>query len=132
MPAREHNATISYSCCADAFVIDVRLRSDYLPNSSAVRAAARHRVSNPLTIRRTLRITDESDVNVPIAGNEQMYEALRTLGVPTQLVVYRDQFHLFTRPSLIRDGMQRRIAWFDKFLAIENSAKSSDATTVPQ
>jgi dipeptidyl aminopeptidase/acylaminoacyl peptidase len=45
-----------------------------------------------------------------------MYEALRTLGVATQLVVYPGQFHLFTRPSYIEDRAARYIAWFDHYL----------------
>jgi dipeptidyl aminopeptidase/acylaminoacyl peptidase len=46
-----------------------------------------------------------------------MYEALRTLGVPTQLIVYPGQFHLLTRPSYIKDRVQRYLAWFDRYLA---------------
>ena len=30
----------------------------------------------------------QDDFNVPILGGEQMYQALTTLGVPTELVVY--------------------------------------------
>ncbi len=30
----------------------------------------------------------EKDFNVPIAGGEQMYQALKSLGVDTQLVIY--------------------------------------------
>jgi dipeptidyl aminopeptidase/acylaminoacyl peptidase len=64
----------------------------------------------------TLFMGGEKDFNVPIAGGEQMYQALRTLGVPTQLVVYPGQFHLFTRPSYIHDRLERYGAWFDKYL----------------
>lgn len=64
----------------------------------------------------TLFICGEKDFNVPIAGSEQMYQALRTIGVPTQLVVYPDQFHLLTRPSFIRDRQERWLAWFAKYL----------------
>jgi dipeptidyl aminopeptidase/acylaminoacyl peptidase len=64
----------------------------------------------------TLFLGGEKDFNVPIAGGEQMYQALRTLGIPTQLVVYPGQFHIFTRPSFIRDRQQRWLAWFDKYL----------------
>ena len=49
----------------------------------------------------TLFMGGDKDFNVPIAGGEQMYLALRTLGVPTQLVIYPEQFHLFTRPSFL-------------------------------
>jgi len=64
----------------------------------------------------TLFMGGEKDFNVPIAGGEQMYEALRTLGVPTQLVVYPGQFHLFTRPSYIHDRLERYVGWFGKYL----------------
>ena len=56
------------------------------------------------------------DFNVPIIGSEQMYQALRALGVPTELVIYPGQFHLFTRPSYIHDRLQRYVAWFDTYL----------------
>ena len=64
----------------------------------------------------TLFMGGQSDFNVPIAGSEQMYQALKTLGVPTQLVVYPTQNHLFSRPSYISDRLGRYIAWFDKYL----------------
>ncbi len=64
----------------------------------------------------TLFMGGQSDFNVPIIGSEQMYQALRALGVPTELVVYPGQFHLFTRPSYIHDRMQRYFAWFDMYL----------------
>jgi len=44
----------------------------------------------------------EKDFNVPLVGGEQMYQALRSLGVPTQLVVYPGQFHGITRPIIKR------------------------------
>jgi dipeptidyl aminopeptidase/acylaminoacyl peptidase len=64
----------------------------------------------------TLFMGGTSDFNVPILGGEQMYQALRSLGVPTELVVYPGQFHGFTRPSYIRDRYERWLAWWDKYL----------------
>jgi dipeptidyl aminopeptidase/acylaminoacyl peptidase len=64
----------------------------------------------------TLFMGGQSDFNVPIIGSEQMYQALRSLDVPTELVIYPEQFHLFTRPSYIQDRMQRYLAWFDMYL----------------
>jgi dipeptidyl aminopeptidase/acylaminoacyl peptidase len=64
----------------------------------------------------TLFLGGEKDFNVPVAGGEQMYEALRTLGVPTQLVVYPGQFHIFTRPSYVTERIERYAAWFDQYL----------------
>jgi dipeptidyl aminopeptidase/acylaminoacyl peptidase len=64
----------------------------------------------------TLFLGGEKDFNVPVNGGEQMYEALRTLGVPAQLVVYPGQHHVFTRPSFVRDLAVRVPAWYDRYL----------------
>src|SRR3984957_12821861 len=64
----------------------------------------------------TLFMVGRADFNVPLVGTEQMYQALRTLGIPTQLVIYPDQFHIFTRPSYIHDRMERYLAWWNKYL----------------
>jgi len=58
----------------------------------------------------------ERDFNVPIIGGEQMYQALKSLGVETQLVVYPGQFHGITTPSYVRDRYERYLAWYGKFL----------------
>jgi dipeptidyl aminopeptidase/acylaminoacyl peptidase len=65
----------------------------------------------------TLFMGGTKDFNVPLAGGEQMYQALRVLGVPTELVAYPDQYHLFTRPSYIEDRSYRYLDWFAKYLA---------------
>lgn len=64
----------------------------------------------------TLFMGGEKDFNVPVTGGEQMYQALRSLGVPTQLIIYPGEFHGFTRPSFIQDRYQRYLAWYDKYL----------------
>jgi dipeptidyl aminopeptidase/acylaminoacyl peptidase len=46
-----------------------------------------------------------------------MYQALRTLGVPTQLVIYPGENHVFTRPSFLVDRWQRFLAWYADHLA---------------
>jgi dipeptidyl aminopeptidase/acylaminoacyl peptidase len=58
----------------------------------------------------------DKDFDVPIAGGEQMYQALRTLGVPTQLVVYPGEYHVFTRPSFLVDRSERYLEWMGKYL----------------
>jgi len=55
----------------------------------------------------TLFMSGEKDFNVPTAGSEQMYQALRTLGVPTELIVYPGQFHGITVPSYQKDRFER-------------------------
>jgi len=56
------------------------------------------------------------DFNVPCQGAEQMYQALKSLRIPTQLVIYPDQHHEMTIPSYLRDRLERNIAWYDRFL----------------
>jgi dipeptidyl aminopeptidase/acylaminoacyl peptidase len=64
----------------------------------------------------TLFMVGERDFNVPAVGSEQMYQALRTLGVPTQLVIYPNQFHGITTPSYRVDRLQRYLMWWDRYL----------------
>ena len=64
----------------------------------------------------TLFLCSEADFNVPCAGAEQMYQALRTEGVDTQLVIYPGQHHGLTVPSYRRDRLQRYLDWFGKYL----------------
>ena len=58
----------------------------------------------------------DKDFNVPVVGGEQMFQALRLLGVPTELIVYPDQNHEITRPSFLKDRYERTAAWFGKYL----------------
>jgi dipeptidyl aminopeptidase/acylaminoacyl peptidase len=64
----------------------------------------------------TLFVVGERDFNVPSVGSEQMYQALRTLGVPTQLVIYPNQYHGITTPSYRVDRLQRYLAWWDRYV----------------
>lgn len=70
----------------------------------------------------TLFMGGDKDFNVPVIGGEQMYQALRSLGVPTELVIYPGQFHGFTRPSFIKDRYERYLAWYDKYLKPSSAA----------
>jgi dipeptidyl aminopeptidase/acylaminoacyl peptidase len=62
----------------------------------------------------TLFVGGEMDWNCAILNSEQMYQALRRLGITTQLVVYPDEHHGISRPSFLKDLYQRYLAWFDK------------------
>ncbi len=64
----------------------------------------------------TLFLCSEADFNVPCAGAEQMYQALRTEGVDTRLVIYPGQHHGLTVPSYRRDRLQRYLDWFARYL----------------
>ncbi|MFC0517418.1 prolyl oligopeptidase family serine peptidase [Mucilaginibacter angelicae] len=56
------------------------------------------------------------DFNVPTIGSEQMYEALRSQGIQTELILYPNQFHGITKPSYQVDRLQRYVEWYDKYL----------------
>jgi dipeptidyl aminopeptidase/acylaminoacyl peptidase len=64
----------------------------------------------------TLFMSGDKDFNVPTAGVEQMYQALKSLNVETQLVIYPDQHHGLTMPSYLRDRLARWVGWYDRFL----------------
>ncbi|HEX3084845.1 MAG TPA: S9 family peptidase [Pyrinomonadaceae bacterium] len=64
----------------------------------------------------TLFLGGERDFNVPVQGGQQMYQALRSLGVETQLVIYPNEFHGITRPSYVRDRYERYLGWYDKYV----------------
>ncbi len=66
----------------------------------------------------TLFMGGDKDFNVSLAGGEQMYQALKSVGVPAELIVYPGQFHGFTRPSFIRDRYQRWFDWYDRYLGL--------------
>jgi dipeptidyl aminopeptidase/acylaminoacyl peptidase len=58
----------------------------------------------------------QEDFNVPCLGSEQMYQALRSLEVPTELVLYPGENHAMTVPSYLRDRVQRSLLWYDRYL----------------
>lgn len=64
----------------------------------------------------TLFLCGDRDFNVPLLNSEQMYQALRSLGVDTQLVIYPGQFHGLVKPSYLRDRMRRYVDWYGKYL----------------
>ncbi len=64
----------------------------------------------------TLVVVGERDAECPSSQSYEFWHALRTLGVPTQLIVYPGEGHLFVRPENQTDRMDRTVAWFDKYL----------------
>jgi len=63
----------------------------------------------------TLFMVGEKDFNVPAAGSEQMYQALKSQGKETQLVIYPGQFHGITVPSYLVDRWQRWLDWANRY-----------------
>ena len=64
----------------------------------------------------TLFLGGERDFNVPVQGSQQMYQALKSLGVETQLIIYPNENHGIARPSYVKDRYERYLAWYEKYV----------------
>ena len=73
----------------------------------------------------TLFLGGERDFNVPVQGSQQMYQALRSLGIETQLIIYPNENHGIQRPSYQRDRNERYLAWYDKYVKKSSGAPST-------
>jgi len=79
----------------------------------------------------TLFLCGEKDMNVPLLNTEQMYQAVRRLGVPTELVIYPGQNHGLSTPTYIKDRYERYVRWYDTYLRPEKVAAAA-AAKVPE
>ncbi|HLZ16914.1 MAG TPA: S9 family peptidase, partial [Cyclobacteriaceae bacterium] len=66
----------------------------------------------------TLYMVGEKDFNVPAVGGEQMYQALKSLGVPTEFIIYPGQHHGISVPSYQKDRLTRYLDWYGKYLGM--------------
>jgi len=64
----------------------------------------------------TLVIVGERDAECPAAQSYEFWHALKTLGVPTKLIIYPGEGHLFIEAKHQVDRMEQTVAWFDKYL----------------
>lgn len=65
----------------------------------------------------TLILVGDSDGEVPMEQSVEWWHALTTLKVPTQLVVYPHEGHVFYKPADSRDYTVRGLEWFDEWFA---------------
>jgi len=72
----------------------------------------------------TLILGGKEDWNVPIINSEQLFLALKMRGVPTELVVYPDEYHGIDTPSHAKDLFERYLAWFGRYLGGDGAAKA--------
>ncbi len=70
----------------------------------------------------TLMLTGDRDGEVPMEQSVEWWHALKTMNVPTMLVVYPDEGHAIGKPADFRDYMVRTLEWFEEWFA-----KASDA-----
>ena len=89
--------------------------------ASVYDAPAAYAKSSPINfIKRvktpTLVVVGEQDAECPAPQSFEFWHALKTLGVPTELVVYAGEGHMFVKPENKRDEESRALAWFEKYL----------------
>lgn len=66
-----------------------------------------------------LIVVGERDEECPAPQSFEYWHALKTLGVPTTLVVYANQGHHIADPADERDILRRSLMWFDKYLTAD-------------
>jgi dipeptidyl aminopeptidase/acylaminoacyl peptidase len=64
----------------------------------------------------TLVIVGDSDGECPAPQSYEFWHALKTLGVPTELVIYSHEGHHFANPAHSRDVIERSVDWFNQYL----------------
>lgn len=64
----------------------------------------------------TLFMASQDDFNVPVVGAEQMYQAFKSVGIPTQLIIYPNQNHGIRVPSYLVHRYNSHLEWFKKYL----------------
>ena len=64
----------------------------------------------------TLFMASQADFNVPVIGAEQMYQAFKSVGIPTELILYPNQHHGIKVPSYIVHRYNSHINWLATYL----------------
>jgi dipeptidyl aminopeptidase/acylaminoacyl peptidase len=64
----------------------------------------------------TLVVVGDRDGECPAPQSFEFWHALKTLGVPTQFVIYPNEGHLFLNPAHNRDVIDRAVSWFNQYL----------------
>ncbi len=64
----------------------------------------------------TLVLHGDRDSEVPTPQGYEFWHALKTLNVPTELVIYEGEGHGVRRPDHVKDIEQRVVGWLNKYL----------------
>jgi len=64
----------------------------------------------------TLVVVGDRDGECPAPQSFEFWHALKTLGVPTQFVIYPNEGHMFLNPAHSRDVIDRAVSWFNQYL----------------
>jgi dipeptidyl aminopeptidase/acylaminoacyl peptidase len=63
----------------------------------------------------TLILVGDRDGEVPMEQSVEWWHALKAMNVPTTLVVYPDEGHMFVKPADARDYNLRTLEWFEEW-----------------
>jgi len=77
----------------------------------------------------TLILHGEKDDRVTPAQGREFYRALKTLGVPTQFVLYPREPHGFTERAHQLDVIRRVLDWFEKYVKLSAVSDQQSATS---
>jgi dipeptidyl aminopeptidase/acylaminoacyl peptidase len=77
--------------------------------------------SSPITYIKNVRTptfayVGERDIECPASQTQEFWHALKTLGVPTAVMIYPGEGHRIRDPKNVQDALERSLAWFDKYL----------------
>ena len=80
-----------------------------------------YRASSPIEFIKqaktpTFIYVGERDVECPAAQSLEYWHGLKSIGTPTQLVIYAGEGHHFRKPTNLEDLRGRIVGWFDKYL----------------
>ena len=64
----------------------------------------------------TFAYVGERDIECPPPQTQEFWHALKTLGVPTSIMIYPDEGHGLRDAGHIADALNRTLAWFDRYL----------------
>jgi dipeptidyl aminopeptidase/acylaminoacyl peptidase len=113
----------------DQYILDYDVELGHPWENRAVweKVSPYYRVANITTP--TLFMGGDIDWNVPILGGEQMYQALKSLGRETELIVYPGEFHSLKAPSHIKDRLERHLSWYAHYVKADGSPAQPAAKT---
>jgi dipeptidyl aminopeptidase/acylaminoacyl peptidase len=64
----------------------------------------------------TFAYVGEHDIECPAPQTEEFWHALKTLNVPTSIMIYPGEGHTLRHPDHAADATRRGLAWFDRYL----------------
>ena len=65
----------------------------------------------------TFEYVGERDIECPAPQTQEFWHALKTLGVPTSIMIYPGEGHGLREPADVADASARTLAWFDRYLS---------------